>query len=76
MPMVGFGTYRFKDGAAGRATTEALRAGYRLIDTAFCYGGEKVGTLASSLSPRRLHGVTLSNGLLLVYMKAGRTLLS
>jgi diketogulonate reductase-like aldo/keto reductase len=42
MPMVGFGTYRFKDGAAHRATTEALRAGYRLIDTAFCYGGEKV----------------------------------
>jgi hypothetical protein len=42
-PLVGFGTYKFKGpGAAQRAVTEALRAGYRHIDTAFCYGGEKV----------------------------------
>ena len=41
MPRVGFGTFRFKDGAAQRATSDALKAGYRLIDTAFCYGGEK-----------------------------------
>ena len=42
MPAVGFGTYKFKgSGTAQRATTEALRLGYRLIDTAFVYGGEK-----------------------------------
>lgn len=57
MPSVGFGTYKFKGaGAAQRAVTEALKAGYRLIDTAFVYGGEKteaeVGrALASSSCP-------------------------
>jgi diketogulonate reductase-like aldo/keto reductase len=45
MPLVGFGTYKFKGtGAAQRAVTDALRVGYRHIDTAFCYGGEKVTT--------------------------------
>ncbi len=57
MPLVGFGTYKFKDtGAAQRAVTEALKMGYRLVDTAFVYGGEKteieVGkALASSACP-------------------------
>jgi len=41
MPLVGFGTYKFKNGGAQRAVTDALIAGYRHIDTAFCYGGEK-----------------------------------
>ncbi len=42
MPIVGFGTYKFKGaGAAQRAVLEALKSGYRLIDTAFVYGGEK-----------------------------------
>ena len=57
MPAVGFGTYKFKGGGtAQRATAEALKLGYRLIDTAFVYGGEKtegeVGkALASSTCP-------------------------
>jgi len=42
MPAVGFGTYKFKgSGVAQRACAEAIKAGYRLIDTAFVYGGEK-----------------------------------
>ena len=43
MPRLGFGTYKFKPGTgiARKAVTDACRAGYRLIDTAFVYGGEK-----------------------------------
>ena len=50
--MCGFGTYKFKgSGVAQRATTEALKAGYRLIDTAYCYGGEKTeGEVGKALS--------------------------
>ena len=56
MPMVGFGTYRLKDGAAARATTEALRCGYRLVDTAFCYGGEKVYSKTTILLQSDIQG--------------------
>ena len=41
MPWVGFGTYRLKEGEARAATLMALHAGYRHIDTAYVYGGEK-----------------------------------
>lgn len=40
MPWVGFGTYRLGKGASCRAVVQALRNGYRAIDTAFIYGGE------------------------------------
>jgi len=39
MPWVGFGTYKLPQ--ARKAVTSALRSGYRLVDTAFIYGGEK-----------------------------------
>ena len=41
MPWVGFGTYKL--GAAGSygATLAALRCGFRHIDTAYIYAGEK-----------------------------------
>ena len=40
MPWVGFGTYKLPK--AKQAVTSALQtAGYRLVDTAFIYGGEK-----------------------------------
>ena len=38
MPWMAFGTYRLKNPRS--ATLQALRAGYRCIDTAFIYGGE------------------------------------
>ena len=41
MPWVGFGTYRLGASSAKAATLLALRAGYRLIDTAYIYAGEK-----------------------------------
>lgn len=40
MPLVGFGTYKMKKGEAAAPTLEALRAGYRLVDTAQIYGNE------------------------------------
>lgn len=42
MPLLGFGTYLIKDLAVcERAVTDALEAGYRLIDTAQFYGNEE-----------------------------------
>ena len=41
MPLIGFGTYLIKDPEiCERSVAEALRAGYRLIDTAQFYGNE------------------------------------
>jgi 2,5-diketo-D-gluconate reductase A len=41
MPMVGFGTYLISDADARLAVYQAIRAGYRHIDTAEAYGNEK-----------------------------------
>jgi 2,5-diketo-D-gluconate reductase A len=40
MPLLGFGTWQIKGSEATRATTAALEAGYRHIDTATVYGNE------------------------------------
>jgi hypothetical protein len=40
MPWVGFGTYRLGKRQSREATVEALKKGYRNIDTAFVYGGQ------------------------------------
>lgn len=40
MPWVGFGTYRLGKNRSRSATLEALKNGYRHIDTAFVYGGQ------------------------------------
>ncbi|KAL7552203.1 hypothetical protein ACHAWF_015419 [Thalassiosira exigua] len=40
MPWVGFGTYRLGKRKARSATLEAIKSGYRHIDTAFVYGGQ------------------------------------
>jgi diketogulonate reductase-like aldo/keto reductase len=41
MPWVGYGTYRLGKGKAYDSTLEALRVGYRCIDTAFIYANEQ-----------------------------------
>ena len=42
IPAVGFGVYQVSEpGAARQAVLEAVRAGYRLIDTAASYGNER-----------------------------------
>ena len=40
LPWIGFGTYKLGKTTAKESTYQALRAGYRCIDTAFIYGGE------------------------------------
>ena len=40
MPMVGFGVYQVSDVETEKAVLEALKAGYRLLDTAAVYGNE------------------------------------
>ena len=61
MPMLGFGVYQMNDAAACEAAVaEALRVGYRLIDTAAAYGNEEsVGrAIAKSGIPREETFVT------------------
>jgi diketogulonate reductase-like aldo/keto reductase len=55
IPATGFGTWKILlNGRAKRAVTEALDAGYRLIDTAMIYGNEKgVGAAVRSTSVPR-----------------------
>src|SRR5262249_45349636 len=54
MPLLGFGTWQIKGDDALRATSTALEAGYRHLDTALVYGNEaQVGrALADSGVPR------------------------
>jgi 2,5-diketo-D-gluconate reductase A len=55
MPMLGFGVYQMTDAECEASVLEALRVGYRLIDTAAIYGNEKaVGhALRASGVPRQ-----------------------
>lgn len=41
MPLVGFGTWQLKGPEAREASTWALQAGYRHLDTATMYGNER-----------------------------------
>jgi 2,5-diketo-D-gluconate reductase A len=41
MPQLGFGTYDLRGTICARSVTEALSAGYRLLDTATIYGNEE-----------------------------------
>ncbi|MFJ5776908.1 aldo/keto reductase [Streptomyces sp. NPDC093094] len=54
MPLLGFGVYQIPPEQTERAVTEALAAGYRLLDTAAAYGNEEaVGrALAAGGVPR------------------------
>src|SRR3954470_15243564 len=54
IPLLGFGTWQIKGSDAVRATSAALEAGYRHLDTATVYGNEReVGrALADSGVPR------------------------
>ncbi|MCM1055766.1 MAG: aldo/keto reductase [Bacteroides sp.] len=41
MPILGYGTYQTPAGITERCVADALRIGYRSIDTAQCYGNER-----------------------------------
>jgi 2,5-diketo-D-gluconate reductase A len=54
MPLLGFGTWQIKGEDAVRATTAALGAGYRHLDTATVYGNEgEVGKALADSGVRR-----------------------
>ena len=40
MPLIGYGTYQTPPGITERCVADALKVGYRSIDTAQCYGNE------------------------------------
>ena len=44
LPWIGYGTYKLGKTTARELTLEALKQGYRCIDTAFIYGGETTET--------------------------------
>lgn len=44
MPMLGYGVYQVTKGECERCVLDALKAGYRLIDTAQSYFNEEVGS--------------------------------
>lgn len=46
MPIIGYGTYQTPPGMTERCVAEAIRIGYRSIDTAQCYGNEREVGLA------------------------------
>ena len=60
MPLIGFGTYQMPARITERCVSEALRTGYRHIDTAQCYGNDQeVGaTIRKSGLPREKIFVT------------------
>lgn len=54
MPMIGFGTYQMSASITERCVSDALRIGYRHIDTAQCYGNEReVGRAVRNSSLKR-----------------------
>ncbi len=46
MPMIGFGTYQMPARITERCVSDALKIGYRHVDTAQCYGNEREVGLA------------------------------
>ena len=46
MPVLGYGTYQTPSRITEQCVTDALRVGYRSIDTAQCYGNEQEVGLA------------------------------
>lgn len=64
MPLVGFGTFMLNGETCSSAVAEAIKSGYRLIDTAEAYGNEKdvgAGIQRSGIDRRELFLVTKVN---------------
>ena len=54
MPMIGYGVYQIPASITERCVTEALETGYRLIDSAQCYGNEtEVGNAVKNSGMKR-----------------------
>ena len=65
MPMVGFGVFQIHDAKTTQTVVEeAIKTGYRLIDTAQVYGNEEAVPVRSSLSQPNFGFLTLAMRLL------------
>ena len=73
MPAVAFGTYKFKEAAdVQRAARAALKAGYRHIETAFIYAGEKTERALGAMLAKQFAGGELSRGEVFITSKHWR----
>ena len=64
MPLVGFGTFMLAGETCTKAVAEAIKSGYRMIDTAEAYGNEKAvgeGIRQSGIDRKELFLVTKVN---------------
>lgn len=64
MPVLGFGTFMLQGDACEQAVAQAIKAGYRMIDTAEAYGNEAAvgrGIKASGVARQELFLVTKVN---------------
>eukprot|EP00534_Pseudo-nitzschia_fraudulenta_P004084 CAMPEP_0201136202 /NCGR_PEP_ID=MMETSP0850-20130426/54760_1 /ASSEMBLY_ACC=CAM_ASM_000622 /TAXON_ID=183588 /ORGANISM="Pseudo-nitzschia fraudulenta, Strain WWA7" /LENGTH=387 /DNA_ID=CAMNT_0047407489 /DNA_START=179 /DNA_END=1339 /DNA_ORIENTATION=+ len=62
LPFVGYGTYKLGREIARSQTLEALRQGYRCIDTAFIYGGESTEKQVGLAIQDAINDEVLKNG--------------
>ena len=61
LPFIGYGTYKLGKEIARSKTLEALRQGYRCIDTAFIYGGETTEKQVGLAIQGKLDGENFGN---------------
>ncbi|KAL9183500.1 hypothetical protein ACHAXT_004356 [Thalassiosira profunda] len=73
MPWLGFGTYRLGQRKARSTTFEALKTGYRHIDTAFVYGGQTTEIeVGKAIEDALQHGILQNREELFVTTKQWR----
>ena len=73
LPWVGFGTYKLAK-KAKEATYDAIQAGYRHIDTAFCYSNEKTeGMVGEAIQQALMDGTLESRDQVFVTTKHWRS---
>ena len=63
MPFIGFGTYKMPSSITERTVSDALKSGYRHIDTAQCYGNEREVGLAVKKSGLKRENVFVTTKL-------------
>lgn len=61
LPWIGFGTYKLGKEVAYQCVLDALETGYRCIDTAFIYGGEKTERLVGQAIQAAFHKQILNS---------------
>lgn len=73
LPWIGYGTYKLGKADARQLTLEALKQGYRCIDTAFIYGGETTETQVGLAIQDAIHQGILERKDLVIQTKHWRS---